>query len=87
MQHIRDIATERSKSDLRFERVKTVSDADLFMAIEGQLRGRHGFVFIRRPEQLVLGPNYFRGAQASVAEHYAYAREIMGIMDEDQLYA
>lgn len=87
MQHIRDIATERSKSDLRFERVKTVSDADRFIAIEAQRCGAIGFVSIRREENAIRGPNWFRGAQAAVADHYAYARQIMGITEQDQNYA
>lgn len=81
------ISTEQSKRDLRWNSARTLSACDQYMAIEAQRYGAHGFVFIRRPEHAVRGDDWFNGALANVANHYAYAREIMGVTDADQLYA
>ncbi|ANL84630.1 hypothetical protein [Rhizobium phaseoli] len=87
MQHIREIETEQSKRDARWSSARTLADCDAYMAIEAQRMGAHGFAFLQRPEHAVRGPSWMRGATASVVEHYRYARKIMGITDEDQLYA
>jgi len=87
MQHIRDIATEQSKRDLRWNGTKTLADCDRYMAIEAQRAGAIGFAHVRKPENSVMGPNWLRGALAAVEEHYRYAREIMGLTEEDQFYA
>ncbi|MBX5238669.1 hypothetical protein [Rhizobium sp. NLR22b] len=87
MQHIRKIETEQSKRDARWNVARTLTDCDVYQAIEAQRMGALGFVFLQRPEHAVRGPSWMRGATASVVEHYRYAREIMGITDEDQLYA
>jgi hypothetical protein len=87
MQHIRDIATDRSKSDQRWNSAKTLADCNAYMAIEAQRAGAIGFVHIRKPEQAVKGPNWLRGAMEKVAGHYDYARQMMGITEQDQFYA
>ncbi|ARM87381.1 hypothetical protein RHEC894_CH01042 [Rhizobium sp. CIAT894] len=87
MQHIRNIETEESKRDVRWNGVLGMSDCSAYMAIEAQRMGALGFAFLRRPEHAVRGPSWLRGARASVEEHYRYAREIMGMTDHDQLYA
>ncbi|MCW0014869.1 hypothetical protein [Rhizobium sp. BT-226] len=87
MQHIRNIETEQSKRDARWNAARTIADCDAYMAIEAQRMGAHGFEFIRQPQHRLRGPSWLRGATASVQEHYRYAREIMNIRDEDQLYA
>jgi hypothetical protein len=87
MQHIRDIATDRSKSDLRWNSAKTLADCNAYMAIEAQRAGAIGFEYIRRPEHAVKGPNWLRGAMDRVTSHYDYARSIMGIVDADQYYS
>ncbi|TAY15940.1 hypothetical protein ELH91_03680 [Rhizobium leguminosarum] len=87
MQHIRKIETEESKRDARWNTARTMGDCRAYMANEAQRMGALGFDFLRRPEHSIRGPSWLRGARASVAEHYRYAREIMGITDTDQLYA
>ncbi|MDV4152849.1 hypothetical protein ACCT14_29010 [Rhizobium brockwellii] len=87
MQHIRNIETEESKRDARWNAARTTHDCRAYMANEAQRMGALGFDFLRRPEHSIRGPSWLRGASASVAEHYRYAREIMGITDIDQLYA
>ncbi|MCS0459500.1 hypothetical protein [Rhizobium favelukesii] len=87
MQHIRDIATEQSKRDLRWNEARTLADCDRYMAIEAQRAGAIGFAHVRKPENAVMGPNWLRGALATVEDHYRYAREIMNVTDEDQFYA
>lgn len=87
MQHFPNISTEQSKRDARWNAARTIADCNAYMAIEAQRCGALGFEFIRRPEHRVRGPSWLRGATASVVEHYRYAREIMNIRDEDQIYA
>ncbi|MGO7043331.1 hypothetical protein ACCS60_33890 [Rhizobium acaciae] len=87
MQHIRNIETEESKRDARWNTARTMGDCRAYMANEAQRMGALGFAFLRRSEHSIRGPSWLRGAVASVEEHYRYAREIMGITDTDQLYA
>ncbi|TBC93200.1 hypothetical protein ELH26_03755 [Rhizobium leguminosarum] len=87
MQHIRNIETEESKRDARWNAARTTHDCRAYMANEAQRMGALDFAFLRRPEHSIRGPSWLRGARVSVAEHYRYAREIMGITDTDQLYA
>ena len=87
MQHIRQIETEQSKRDARWNSACTLADCDAYQAIEAQRMGAHGFVFLQRPEHSVRGPSWMRGARSSVEGHYRYAREILGITDADQFYA
>ncbi|EJB03808.1 hypothetical protein FHX14_006490 [Rhizobium sp. BK619] len=87
MQHIRNIETEESKRDARWNSALRMGDCSAYMAIEAQRMGALGFAFLRHPEHSVRGPSWLRGAAASVEEHYRYAREIMGMTDRDQLYA
>ncbi|RUM06845.1 hypothetical protein [Rhizobium chutanense] len=87
MQHIRNIETEESKRDARWNGVRGLGECSAYMAIEAQRMGALGFAFLRRPEHAIRGPSWLRGARASVEAHYRYAREIMGITDTDQLYA
>ncbi|TAT82741.1 hypothetical protein [Rhizobium ruizarguesonis] len=87
MQHVRNIETEESRRDARWNAARTTHDCRAYMANEAQRMGALGFVFLRRPEHSIRGPSWLRGASASVAEHYRYGREIMGITDTDQLYA
>ncbi|MBY5900179.1 hypothetical protein ELH75_06395 [Rhizobium leguminosarum] len=87
MQHIRNIETEESRRDARWNGARTMGDCRAYMANEAQRMGALGFAFLRRPEHAIRGPSWLRGAVASVEEHYRYAREIMGITDTDQLYA
>lgn len=87
MQHIRQIETEQSKRDARWNAARTLADCDAYMAIEAQRMGAHGFVFLQRPEHSVRGPSWMRGARHSVEGHYRYAREIMGVTEADQFYA
>jgi hypothetical protein len=87
MQHIRSIETEQSKRDARWNAARTIADCNKYMAIEAQSHGRIGFEFVRRSEHSIRGQRWMRGALAGVAESYRYAREIMGITDEDQFYA
>ncbi|RWX10253.1 hypothetical protein EHI45_20605 [Rhizobium leguminosarum] len=87
MQHIRNIETEESRRDARWNAARTMGDCRAYMANEAQRMGALGFAFLRRPEHSIRGPSWLRGAAASVEQHYRYAREIMGITDTDQLYA
>ncbi|MBY4591733.1 MULTISPECIES: hypothetical protein [Rhizobium] len=87
MQHIRNIETVESRRDARWNGALGMGDCSAYMAIEAQRMGALGFAFLRRPEHLIRGPSWLRGARASVEEHYRYAREIMGTTDRDQLYA
>ncbi|MGR9392140.1 hypothetical protein ACU8OL_03945 [Rhizobium leguminosarum] len=87
MQHIRNIETEESKRDARWNAARTTHDCRTYMANEAQRMGALGFAYLRRPEHAIRGPSWLRGAVASVEQHYRYAREIMGITDTDQLYA
>jgi hypothetical protein len=87
MQHIRNIETEQSKRDLRWNSARTLSACNQYMAIEAQRCGALGFVFVNSLSNSFRGPRWLIGAQAGVADHYAYAREIMGVTDADQLYA
>lgn len=87
MQHSRDISTEQSKRDLRWCEARTLNACNEYMAIEAQRSGAIGFAHVSKPEHSIRGPHWLTGAQARVAEHYRYAREIMGVTDEDQLYA
>ncbi|TBY54558.1 hypothetical protein E0H59_13830 [Rhizobium leguminosarum bv. viciae] len=87
MQYFRNIETEQSKRDARWNAARTLADCNAYMAIEAQRCGAIGFEFIRQPQHRLRGPSWMRGAVASVEEHYRYARQILGITDEDQLYA
>lgn len=87
MQHIRNIETEESKRDARWNAARTTHDCRAYMANEAQRMGALGFAYLRRPEHAIRGPSWLRGAAASVEEHYRYAREIMGITNNDQFYA
>ncbi|MHC2480943.1 hypothetical protein [Rhizobium leguminosarum] len=87
MQHIRNIETEESKRDARWNAARTTHDCRAYMANEAQRMGALGFAYLRRPEHAIRGPSWLRGASASVEEHYRYAREIMGITNNDQFYA
>ena len=86
MQHSR-IYTEQSTRDLRWASARTLADCDKYMAIEAQRAGAIGFAHVTNPANGFRGYRWFVGAQACVAEHYHYAREVMGLTDEDQLYA
>ncbi len=81
------ISTEQSKRDLRWNSARTLSDRNQYMAIEAQRMGAIGFVYVNSKANAFRGPSWLRGARAGVADHYAYAREIMGVTDADQLYA
>ncbi|MBY5554356.1 hypothetical protein HFO41_12915 [Rhizobium leguminosarum] len=87
MQHIRKIETEESRRDARWNGAQTIGDCRAYMAVEAQRMGALGFAFLRSPEHSIRGPSWLRGAAASVEEHYRYAREIMGIANNDQFYA
>ncbi|ACI55735.1 conserved hypothetical protein [Rhizobium leguminosarum bv. trifolii WSM2304] len=85
MQHIRNIETDQSKRDARWNDVKTLADCDAYMAIEAQSHARLAGPFLEA--NTWRGPNWMRGAIAARSERYGYARQIMKITDEDQLYA
>jgi len=87
MQHIRDIATEQSKRDARWNAARTIADCDAYMAIEAQRCGALGFEKMYEPQNTIKGPVFMRGYRSFVAGHYRYAREQMGISDSDQFYA
>ncbi|MFB2601251.1 hypothetical protein ACE04B_04190 [Rhizobium phaseoli] len=87
MQHVRKIETEQSLRDARWNAARRLDDCTAYMANEAQRMGALGFAYLRRPEHSVRGPSWLRDATSSVAAHYRYAREIMGITDRDQLYA
>jgi hypothetical protein len=87
MQHIRKIETEQSKRDSRWNDAKSNADCDAYMAIEAQRAGAIGFEKMYAPQNTIKGPVFMRGYRSFVEGHYRYAREIMNISDEDQLYA
>lgn len=85
MQHIRNIATEQSKRDLRWNSVKTLDDCSAYMAIEAQSAARLAGPFIEA--NAWRGPSWVRGAMAAREDRYRYAREIMGISEADQIFS
>ena len=87
MQHIRNIETEQSKRDARWNGAKSLADCNAYMAIEAQRRGALGFEKMFEPQNTIKGPSFMRGYRSSVAGHYRYAREILGVAEEDQIYA
>ncbi|MBX4889810.1 hypothetical protein [Rhizobium bangladeshense] len=87
MQHIRNIETDQSKRDARWNAARTLDDCNAYMAIEAQCCGALGFENMNAPRNTIKGPSFMRGYRSMVEGHYRYAREILGITDEDQLYA
>lgn len=87
MQHIRQIETEQSKRDARWNDAKSNADCSAYMAIEAQRYGALGFDKMHEPHNTIKGPVFMRGYRFAVEGHYRYAREIMGLKDEDQFYA
>lgn len=87
MQHIRNIETEQSKRDARWNAARTLADCDAYMAIEAQRCGALGFEKMHDRTNTIKGPSFMRGYRSLVSGHYRYAREILGVTDEDQLYA
>ncbi|ASS53110.1 hypothetical protein E0H39_03175 [Rhizobium leguminosarum bv. viciae] len=85
MQYFRNIETEQSKRDARWNAARTIADCNAYMAIEAQSHARLAAPFIE--SNMWRGPNWLRGVTAARSERYRYAREIMNIRDEDQLYA
>ncbi|MBY5682681.1 hypothetical protein HFO32_10990 [Rhizobium leguminosarum] len=85
MQHFPNISTEQSKRDARWNAARTLADCNDYMAIEAQSHARLAAPFIA--SNMWRGPSWLRGATAARSERYRYAREIMNIRDEDQLYA
>jgi hypothetical protein len=84
MQHQRNIETEQSKRDARWNAARTIADCDAYMAIEAQSMARHAFQFIQRSG---FDADRLRGASAVMNGHYRYARELLNITEQDQLYA
>ncbi|MBX4920959.1 hypothetical protein HJA76_14790 [Rhizobium bangladeshense] len=87
MQHIRNIETEQSKRDARWNAARTLDDCNAYMAIEAQRVGALGFEKMHDRNYTIRGPSFMRGYRSMVEGHYRYAREIMGVTDQDQLYA
>ncbi|QIG67301.1 hypothetical protein EVB37_065 [Rhizobium phage RHph_TM3_3_3] len=87
MQHIRNIETEQSKRDARWNSARTLADCNAYMAIEAQRCGALGFENIHAPKNTLKGPSFMRGYRHIVEGHYRYAREIMGVTEKDQFYA
>ncbi|TBE49170.1 hypothetical protein ELH06_08345 [Rhizobium ruizarguesonis] len=85
MQHFPNISTEQSKRDARWNAARTIADCNAYMAIEAQSHARLAAPFIA--SNMWRGPSWLRGAAAARSERYRYAREIMNIRDEDQIYA
>ncbi|TBY90458.1 hypothetical protein E0H40_12780 [Rhizobium leguminosarum bv. viciae] len=85
MQHFPNISTEQSKRDARWNAARTLADCNAYMAIEAQSHARLAAPFIA--SNMWRGPSWVRGATAARSDRYRYAREIMNIRDEDQLYA
>jgi len=85
MQYFRNIETEQSKRDARWNAARTLADCNAYMAIEAQSHARLAAPFIE--SNMWRGPSWLRGAMAARSERYRYAREIMGCKDEDQIYA
>ncbi|MGZ2484329.1 hypothetical protein ACVITL_002852 [Rhizobium pisi] len=85
MQHTRNIETEQSKRDARWNAARTIADCNAYMAIEAQSHARLAAPFIE--SNMWRGPDWLRGVMAARSERYGYAREIMGCTDEDQNYA
>lgn len=85
MQHFTNIETEQSKRDARWNAARTIDDCNAYMAIEAQRFGALAAPFIEN--NMWRGPSWLRGAIAARSERYAYARQIMGITDEEQFYA
>ncbi|MBB5663223.1 hypothetical protein GGE68_001399 [Rhizobium leguminosarum] len=86
MQHIRDIETDQSKRDARWNAARTLADCDAYQAIEAQRMGALGFEKMYQPHNTIKGPVFMRGYRSFVEGHYRYAREIMGISDNDQMF-
>lgn len=87
MKHIRNISTEQSKRDARWNAARTIADCDAYMAIEAQRMGALGFETMHEPHNTIKGPVFMRGYRYSVEGHYRYARQIMGVSDADQLFS
>ncbi|WP_018445561.1 hypothetical protein [Rhizobium gallicum] len=85
MQHFPNISTEQSKRDARWNAARTIADCNAYMAIEAQSHARLAAPFIA--SNMWRGRSWLRGATAARSERYRYAREIMNIRDEDQVYA
>jgi hypothetical protein len=85
MQHFKNIETEQSKRDARWNAARTIADCSAYMAIEAQSHARLAAPFIE--SNLWRGPSWLRGATAARSERYRYAREMMGISDNDQMFA
>jgi hypothetical protein len=62
-----------------------LADCNAYMAIEAQSHARLAAPFIE--SNMWRGPSWLRGVTAARSERYRYAREIMNIRDEDQLFA
>lgn len=87
MQHFKAIKTDQSKRDARWNAARTIADCDAYMAIEAQRMGALGFEKMYEPHNTIKGPVFMRGYRYSVEGHYRFARQIMNITDEDQIYA
>ncbi|MGV4796167.1 hypothetical protein [Rhizobium sp. F40D2] len=87
MQHIRNIETDQSKRDARWNAVRTLADCDAYMAADAQRSGALGFENMNALRNTIKGPSFMRGYRSQIEGHYRYARQIMKITDEDQLYA
>lgn len=87
MQHIRNIGTEQSKRDARWNSARTLAGCNAYMAIEAQRCGALGFASMHDPKHAIRGPSFIRGYRSTVEGHYRYAREIMGVTEKDQFYA
>ncbi|MBB3743864.1 hypothetical protein FHX10_003363 [Rhizobium sp. BK591] len=87
MQHFRNIETEQSKRDARWNAARTLADCDAYMAIEAQRSGALGFENMNAPKNTIKGPSFMKGYRSQVDGHYRYAREILGVTDADQIYS
>jgi hypothetical protein len=85
MQHIRSIETEQSKRDARLNAARTIEDCNAYMAIEAQRMGALAAPHIEA--NAWKGPSWVRGAISARRGHYDYARQVMGITNQDQFYA
>ncbi|MGZ2501786.1 hypothetical protein EHI47_11525 [Rhizobium leguminosarum] len=85
MQYFRNIETEQSKRDARWNAARSIADCNAYMAIEAQSHARLAAPFIE--SNMWRGPSWLRGAMAGRSERYRNAREIMGITDQEQFYA
>lgn len=87
MQHFPNIETEQSKRDARWNAARTIDDCNAYMAIEAQRSGALGFEKMHDRTNTIKGPSFMKGYRSQVEGHYRYARQIIGITDQDQLYA